>query len=377
MKATRTRLLSLLVAALFCGPALAEDLVKVTVTGEGISADAARNDALRRALEQGGQTEITSHSQVENFELIRDTIYSRAAGIVKDYKILEEGDGAGGIKYCKIEAMVSKSAVATAWGDVQNVLDQIGRPKVMVWIDETIDGAIQTSSILESKIEEKLVKSGFDVYAREQIDAITQRESADAAAEDDVAKMQALAKDFDCQIFIRGHGNANTAGVEDLYGVKAAMYNCDVQAKTYYTDTARLLASESEPNIRRGARGQMEFSPQAAKTALSAAGEKIVDKTYQTVMESWATQISAGGEIRLEVSGLKVPDAIKLKKKLADIDGVEKVHYQMTKGIANYRIVAKMTAETFTEYLVEPEWEELIEITDVKLNRIQAKAAGE
>jgi hypothetical protein len=242
MKATRTRLLSLLVAALFCGPALAEDLVKVTVTGEGISADAARNDALRRALEQGGQTEITSHSQVENFELIRDTIYSRAAGIVKDYKILEEGDGAGGIKYCKIEAMVSKSAVATAWGDVQNVLDQIGRPKVMVWIDETIDGAIQTSSILESKIEEKLVKSGFDVYAREQIDAITQRESADAAAEDDVAKMQALAKDFDCQIFIRGHGNANTAGVEDLYGVKAAMYNCDVQAKTYYTDTARLLA---------------------------------------------------------------------------------------------------------------------------------------
>ena len=376
MKPVPKNLLTLIVLAIFALPAVAEDIVKVTVTGKGISADAARNDALRRALEQGGKTEITSQSQVENFELIRDTIYTRAAGIIKDYKVLEECDGAGGIKYCRIEAKVSKSAVATAWGEVQNVLDQIGRPKVMVWIDETIDGAIQTSSILESKIEEKLVKSGFDVYAREQIDAITQRESADAAAEDDVAKMQALAKDFDCQVFIRGHGNANAAGVEDLYGVKAAMYNCDVQAKTYYTDTARLLASESEPNIRRGARGQMVHSPQAGKSALSASGQTIIDKTYVTVMESWATQISAGGEIRLEISELKVPQAIKIKKLLAAMEGVEKVHYRMTKGIANYRIVAKMTAETFTEYLVEPEWEALIEITDVKLNRIQAQAVG-
>jgi hypothetical protein len=355
----------------------AQDIVKVTVTGEGISADAARNDALRRALEEGGKTEIFSNSQVENFELIRDTIYTKAAGIIKDYKVLEEGDGAGGIKYCRIEAKVSKSAVASAWGEVQNVLDQIGRPKIMVWIDETIDGAIQTSSILESKIEERLVKSGFDVYARQQIDAITQRESADAASEDDIAKMQALAKDFDCQIFIRGHGNADAAGVEDLYGVKAAMYNCDVMVKTYYTDTARLLASESEPNIRRGARGQMVHSPQAAKTALAAAGKKIIDKTYRTVMESWATQISAGGEIRLEISGLKVPQAIKIKKKLAAMDKVQRVNYRMTKGIATYRIVAKMTAETFTEYLVEPDWESLIEIQDVKLNRIQAKAVGQ
>jgi hypothetical protein len=257
------------------------------------------------------------------------------------------------------------------------VLDQIGRPKIMVWIDETIDGTPDRSSILESKIEERLVKSGFDVYAREQIGAITERESADAVAENDVDKMQALAKDFDCQIFIRGHADANAAGVEDLYGVQAAMYNCNVVAKTYYTDTAKLLASESEPNIRRGARGQMVHSPQAGKSALAAAGEKIIEKTYETVMINWATQISAGGEIRLEVSGLKAGPAIKLKKKLAEIPGVEKVHYQMTKGIANYRIVGEMTAETLTEHLVEGEWESLIEIEDVKLNRIQAKAIGE
>ena len=57
--------------------------VEVTVTGEGISEDDARNDALRKALEQGGKVFIDSYSEVENYTLVRDTIYARAEGIVK------------------------------------------------------------------------------------------------------------------------------------------------------------------------------------------------------------------------------------------------------------------------------------------------------
>lgn len=350
-----------------------QDVVTVTVTGEGVSAEAAKRDALRRALEQGGQTEIASHSQVENFELIRDTIYARSAGIVTDYRVVQEGAGAGGIYYCKIEAKVSKSAIATAWGDVQNVLDQIGRPKIMVWINETIDGRLDDSSILESKIEERLIKSGFDVYAREQIEAIAKREAADAAAEDDIAKMQAIAKDFACQVFIRGYANANAAGVEDLYGVKAAMYNCDAMVKTYHTDTGRLLASESIPTTRRGAQGRFTHSPQAAKAALAAAGADIIEKTYNTVMEQWATQISAGGEIELEVSNLSAAAALKLKAKLAEIPGIENVNMELSKGRASFRMVAKMSAEDLATILVGDQWAAVLEVEDLKLHRIQAR----
>jgi len=358
------------------GAAVAQDdIVTVTVSGEGISAEMARKDALRRALEQGGQAEITSHSQVENFTLIRDTIYARSAGIVKDYRVLSEGPAAGGTFFCKIEAKVSKSAIATAWGDVQNVLDQIGRPKIMVWINEKIDGRPDDSSILESKIEERLIKSGFDVYAREQLDEIKKRELADAAAEDDVSRMQALAKDFACQIFIKGNGNADAAGVEDLYGVKVAMYNCDAMVKTFHTDTGRLLASESIPTQRSGARGQFTHSPQAAKAALAAAGVQIIDMTYNTVMEQWATQISAGGEIQLEVSNISAAAALKLKNKLAQISGIEKINGpSLTKDQASYRIVAKMSATDLAGILVEGEWASMIEVVDIKLNRIQAKA---
>jgi len=371
---------TLLAAALFTGffvvAAVADDVVVVEVTGQGVSKDAAKTDALRRALEQGGQQEISSYSQVENFELIRDSIYSRAEGIVTDYQILQEGPGAGGVYFCKIKAKVSKTAIASSWGEVQNVLDQIGRPGIMVMIAEHIDDVMDDSSILESKIEERLLKSGFDVYCGAQVREIAKRESADAAVEDNVAKMQAIAKDFETQIFVVGSAHANAAGVEDLYGVKTAMYNGDAVVKMFYTDTGRLLASESLPQWRGGARGHFAANKQAGKMALSNASAEIIERVYNTCMQQWATQISAGGEIQLEIEGLNVPDAIKIKKKLEDVEGIEKVHYKYTKGLARYRIVGKMTAESFTEILVEPDWEALFEIVDVKLNRIQAKKPG-
>lgn len=370
-------LLAMSVACLLALPAAAEDFAVVTVQGEGVSEDSALKDALRKALEQGGRQEISSRSQVENFELIRDTIYARADGIVSDYKVLDKGAAMGGSYFCKIEAKVNKSAIASSWGEVQNVLDQLGRPGVMVCITESIDGLVDNSSILESRIEERLIKSGFDVYAGSQVRAILEKEAADAAAEDNIAKMQSIAKNFGTQIFITGAANANQAGLTNAAGTTLAMYNCDAMAKMYYTDTGKLLASESLPQRRGGARGHNSFSPQAAKQALSFAGEELVDMIYVACMNQWATQISAGGTIELEVEGLSAGKSIKVKKALAEIEGVSAVNYSMSKGLAKFRIQAEMPASTLVEHLVEGEWESLFEIVDIQLNRIQAKAVSE
>ncbi len=372
--------LSLALVIGFTARAGAQDagVVEVTVTGEGLSEDSARNDALRKALEQGGGVEISSHSQTENFQLIRDTIYARADGIITDYKILEQGDAAGGVKFCKIKAKVSKSAIASTWGEVQNVLDQVGRPGISIYILERIDGQVQDSSILESQIENRLLKAGFNVYAGEQIRAIAGKESDDAAVESNVAKMQAIAKDFGTQIFITGTAQANSAGVKELAGEPTTMYNGDGMIKMYYTDTAQLLASESLANWRGGARGFHTISPQAGKKALENAGQELVERCYLSVMQQWATRISSGGELTLEVEGMTLADAIKLKKKIQEIspDKIKNVNHAMTKGIATFRIKAQMTAEELAEHLVGGEFASLIEIVDLKTNRIQAKKVG-
>lgn len=356
----------------------AEDVEVVTVEGVGTSPDSAKNDALRKALEQGGRIEISSHSNVDNFELIRDTIYARAEGIVSDYKVLEQGPAAGGTFFCKIRAKVSKSAIASTWGEVQNVLDQVGRPGIAVYILERIDGVIEDSSILESQIENRLLEAGFTVYAGEQIRRMLQKESSDAEMEANKAKVNAIAKDFGTQIFITGTAQANAAGVKTLAGQQTAMYNGDCMIKMYYTDTGQLLASESLPNWRGGARGFHTISPQAGKSALSNAGRDVVEKCYNSVMRRWATRISSGGEIELEVEGVTMGDVIRLKKylKAIDADKVKNVNHSLTKGIAKFRIKAQFTAEEFVEFLVEPPFSDLIEVVDLKLARIQAKKVG-
>ncbi len=366
------------VVAAYAGSAVnaQSDVVEVTVTGQGISDESAKNDALRRALEQGGTVEISSHSNVENFELIRDTIYSKAEGIVTDYKILDQGPAAGGTFFCKIRAKISKSAIASSWGEVQNVLDQVGRPGIAIYILERIDGVVQDSSILESQLENRLLEAGFTVFAGEQLRRLMEKESADAEEEVNIAKVQAIAKDFGTQIFITGTGQANAAGVKQLAGQAVAMYNCDAMAKMYYTDTAQLIASKSIPTQRGGARGFHTISPQAGKKALHTAGATLIEDIYQAVMKQWSRKISSGGELVLEVEGMNMAGAIKLKKRLRAIstDKVLNVNHSMTKGIATFRIKAKFTAEEFVEYLVEPPFDELIEVIDLKLNRIQAEA---
>jgi len=356
-----------------------DDYVEVTVTGESMTEDGARYDALRKALEQAGKNEISSHSEVDSFELIRDTIYARAEGIMTDYKIIEKGEGAGGTKLCTIRARVSKSAVATTWGEVQNVLEQLGRPGITVFIQERIDGQVQDGSILESQIQKRLLDAGFLVYAGEQVRAIAEKESADAASEANVTKVQAIAKDFGSQIFITGTGQANAAGVRELAGESTAMYNCDAVLRMYYSDTGELLASESLPNTRGGARGFFDQSPQAGKKALETAGQALIDQCYNNVMKRWSTRISAGGDIVLEVEGWSVADALKFKKRLQEMDPdkIRNVNYSLTKGIATFRIKAKMTAEELAAYLSEADWaSSVMEIVDVKTNRLQARKIG-
>ena len=358
------------------GSGVAQEAEKttVTVTGQGTTPHAAKMDALRVALEQGAGVEISSRSQTENFELIRDTIFSRADGLVSSYRVIDSGSGAGGSFYCKITAVVSRSAIASEWGEVQSILSQIGQPKIMVYITETIDGQTDTSSILESKIEERLVETGFDVYDSTHLDEIGRREADHAAKTGDDAKMTAIAKGFGAHIFGMGNANANRAESTSPHGVNLVMYNCDVLAKVFYTDTGKLLASESLPNTRGGARGFTDFSRQAGKMAIHNAAAPLIDNIYETVMKSWATQISAGGEIRLEISKLpSASQAFKLKKRVEAIPNVVTVHLDFHDGFAVYRVKGKMTAEDMMEYLTDEEWEALIEVEDFSLNRIQAK----
>ncbi len=358
----------------------------VRVAADGYNKDDAIKQALRKALEQGAGVQIASYSQSESYMLVRDTIYSRAAGIIRDYRILNAGEGPNGTYHVEVEATVRPDAIAAAWGEVQNVLDQLGRPKIMVWIDERIDGQLQPDSIVEARIEELFVKTGFDLVTRKAIGDGPRQELADARDQRGLTRLQEIARKAGAHILIRGAANADRAGLENIYGIIAAYYNCDVQAKIYYTDTGKLLASESIPVTRSGVRSRHEFSPQAAREALVEATfppverpadrPPLANKLYEAVMEQWSTQLTAGGDIELEIKPLAFKSYVSLKRALGDLEGVKSVEGDYTEGGARFRIKAQITASTLAERLAEKPFSEWMEITDLKLNRIRAKAVA-
>lgn len=357
----------------------------VRVSAEGCNRDDALRQALRKAVEQGAGALIASFSQGENFVLVRDTIYSRSAGLVQGYRILEEKPGVGGTHHVSIEATVRPSTIAAAWAEVQNVLDQIGRPKILVWIDERIDGEPQPDSIVAARIEELLVKRGFDLVSRQGVAELRQREQAAAADERNAAKLARLAKDAGAQILIRGVAGADRAGVERPYDVPIAMYNCDVQARVYATDTARLLASEALPVTRAGARSNNEFSPQAARAALARATlpeeppEKrppgLAERLVDSVMEQWSVQLTGGGDVEIEIDGLDFRGYTALRRALTELDParIRAVDGDFTKGAALLRLKTTLSSQMLAERLLEKPFEG-IEITDVKPGRIQGRA---
>ncbi len=378
---------AMIITTLLAAAAHAAEPTVVTVTGEGIDRDDALKAALRAALEKGAGTQIASFSHVENFELMRDTIYSRASGIVTDYDILEESKSRGVVKIT-VRAKVNSDVVTATWGEVQNTLDQIGRPKIMVLIDERIDGVLQPDSVTASRIEKMFTDIGFDLVAREAVAEITQREGADATITGDEAKLQRLAKDAGAHLYIRGYANADRAGMEDLYGVPAAFYNCDMRARAYWTDTAKLLASEAMPTVRRGVRTRKEFSPQAAREALMEAAfpqagrparreAPLAERLFRSVMEQWATQITAGGETVLEVDNLSFGGFRALRDELREFDRLDSVEADFSKGTGVFRLRGKIATETLADLLDSPPFDQYLEINDLGLNRIQANGVDD
>jgi len=375
----RMTILQLSLVLLLGQSALAQsDGVWVEDKGTGVTEEAALRDAMRNALGQGAGLEISSHSQTDNYELVRDAVYARADGLVSQVKVLGYSNAVGGLKSCRIRAFVRGADVKASWGEVQNVLDQIGRPGIMVYIKETIDGVLQDSSVLETYIENRFTKKGFDLYARSQLKAIKKKEMNDAVANGNVSKMQAIAKNFNTQIFVTGNANTNAAGSKRLAGQSTAMYNADGVLKMYHTDTGKIITSEVLTNCRGGSRTAYAGSLQGGRKALLSCAEVLADRLYWSAMKSWSTQISSGGTIVLEVEGVSAIDAIHIKKNLlaAAPDKIQTINKSFSKRIGTFRIKSTLSSDDLIEILSSGYFANFLEVQDQQLGKIQAVRTG-
>ncbi len=359
-----------------------DDVVTIVVKQvEGLDCDDATRRALRRAIEQAGEVDIFSKSEVENFQLIRDTVISRAVGKITDYKVLSKQEGVGGTCVVTVEAKVSKKLLDATWGEVEILLKQLGRPKIMVFFAERIydlatpegrrKGILDTDSQFQVMIEQKLAEAGFDLVAKEQIDAIKKTKAAEASAKNDVAVMQAIAADYGAHMFIAGKANTTGPQVKTVYGgVTMYMWETDVTLRGYWAETAQLLFAAGTPDGWRRGGSRVDGRP-GAKQALQNTAKNLANLCVAKLLETWTRQAVSGGQIVLEVHNVSFKQMMAIQKALKKLKDITDLNRDFKKPLVKFRIKADISAEKLAEIVAEMSFEGFaLEIEDQKFNTI-------
>ena len=359
-----------------------DDVVTIVVKQvEGLDCDDATRRALRRAIEQAGEVDVFSKSEVENFQLIRDTVISRAVGKITDYKVLSKQEGVGGTCVVTVEANVSKKLLDATWGEVEILLKQLGRPKIMVFFAERIydlatpegrrKGILDTDSQFQVMIEQKLAEAGFDLVAKEQIDAIKKTKAAEASAKNDVAIMQAIAADYGAHMFIAGKANTTGPQVKTVYGgVTMYMWETDVTLRGYWAETAQLLFAAGTPDGWRRGGSRVDGRP-GAKQALQNTAKNLANLCVAKLLETWTRQAVSGGQIVLEVHNVSFKQMMAIQKALKKVKDITELNRDFKKPLVKFRIKADISAEKLAEIVAEMSFEGFnLEIEDQKFNTI-------
>jgi hypothetical protein len=331
-----------------------------------MSKDDAVLDAKRKAIEKGAGTFIYSQSETKDFALVKDTILARAAGFVQSTEIISTKKLDDDTYTVRIKAVVSIKGIEDTWGVVQNLLKDRGRPKIMVFINEKIDGRHVEDSTVQTRIENLLLKSGFALVDKGQIKEIDKKDLAAAVAEDKPDKVQAVAKRFGAQLFISGSTDAAPGQAGAAYGVTLHRYGAKGNIRCYNSDDAALLASENDT----------EFSADrmpnvAADKALAALGEKIGPKVQWDILRAWQDALTGGGAAKLEVENITFAQATALVDDLKQIKEIKEVpDPEFHNKVAEFSFQTTATAKDLAKKIAKAITK--LEVTDVSQNVIKA-----
>jgi len=304
---------------------------KVTVEGvgsissfdRGRARDEAIRDAFRRAVEQAVEVLVTAETYVENFQVIRDNIISRAEGYIVCYNVRKETIEKDFYRVT-LEALVLPSTLKLDLFDLHIMIkDVIGNPRVMIMIDEQNLGEKQHFSIIESKLRTLFSDKGFYLVDQEQIDKIRVSEMARKALAGDMNAALALALESDLNSDIIILGKASTTLLaKDISGspMDSAMAQADI--RVVITQSAQNVG-----NFYKESKGLSTTEQAAGNEALANLAAELGNDLLQKTIDAF--NIAAAGRVRsvrVVVTGVHdFLESDKLAQWIGNLRGVERV----------------------------------------------------
>ena len=285
-----------LIAIAACEIAIAE----TQVTAEGVAAvvagddpgrirDEALRDALRRAVEIGVGVMVRTESQMENYEVLRDQIWTATSGYVRSYQVLRETQDEDFFRIT-IRAVVDTLALGENLENLGFEIGLIGNPRIVVtvqeWVCENEPGAApvcveQPFSVAGDALQRGFLKKGFTLVDKSRLEQLTDPEVIDLAAKGDTAAAASLARALDADLTLAGNVRVESAGTTAAGGFDWYKALATLSAKVVLRDTGEVVSS-------------VLLTTKATKTSFSAAASAATEKASSLAMPQLVFETIAG-----------------------------------------------------------------------------------
>lgn len=331
-----------------------------TISGgnTAIARDNAINDGLAKAVEQAVGTMVAAETLVENYQVLKDSVYTKTQGYIKNYTVTGESQ-TGNMYQVNVRATV-------AVGNLKSDLDAIGllhakaeKPRVLFMIAEQnighkyyvfwwwgrseYMGETVDMSSAEIAMKEQFLAKGFNVVdisgSTDTIDISNAFKVADLT--DSGARQ--IGKKLNAEVVVKGKALAKEG--PRTPGSSVGSYIADVTVQAIRIDTGGLLGSAKGHGVVRHVSDVTGGADAIAKAAQDA-GDKLIEQ----ILAKW----SAGNNVILRISGItdykKVADLKNMLKK--EIRGVAAVYQRRFEGgEAVFELETKVSASNIADDL--------------------------
>lgn len=287
----------------------------------------ALRDAQRNAVEQILGTFVRSETKIENYQLLEDKIFSRAEGFIESFTVEEEG--VEGTSYrVVIRAMIKVETLKDELRAIGIMLEEMGFPRIMLIVDETVkkngEETVVDHPTLSAEIENRLLKKGFILVAKDYSDQLRRQERelmAEVIASDQKAAEMALS--YGAEVVVVG---TNTI---DYFGVQNLFHQSDATAsiRAIIASTAQVVA-----NVQEQKRGGSDRAENSYIEASKKVGSVIVDNIIERIIQNWRQVEQRGTHFVVKLYGItsyrrQGMAFIRLLKEISDVSNVQQRAY--------------------------------------------------
>jgi len=303
--------------------------------------EAAVEAALRQAVEVGGGVQLASETEVQNYELIKDAIYVKTAGLVEEYKVTQENPNQDGFYTVRVEAIVSRADINSKVEAWKALIKRKGRPRLMVC------GAVDRVLFdrrLTAEVQGILEKRGLTVIDLDMLQENQQRAAERAAKGDlDPQKAALIVRETGADYLVTVQIEGTKYSAQEYHGV--TLYPVDATAilKVIAADTARLIASEVDDGSQTG-----DTPERALQAVTSQVAQVALEQAIRRIAVHWLEDVDQRGgmEIQVVANAFGFERFDTLVKGLRATGGVKDIIVDQTdtQGRSQFRVVTNSPA---------------------------------